>query len=355
MVPTSTTLHVPPRSLVAYELPILTSSTESAVAALGGPAALEAVTSALPQSAVAYLRPADVFSHGITGRREPEPCGFLLRLMPETEPGGAGIGTWRPTIIGRVSTSYAFDAAADFQFTGSSAVACPNFPVLISHPATSAQRLSDSCTGFAVPPAEFVDPRALTAVNRRDPRGCLRVAAPDGATLNAGRAALELLGSAHEDFRVPSEGGTQDVSRVDDSAVPPDDASMLNAYFGECQPGCRCSTVLPHILVYLSCPQTWGHPSLSRPYPFLAPRLITRARSPLLNSSEEHSQCGQCGQMWASRSFLPPRSPSTTGSLYPPLPTLCASVHSRRPGFASGLILERRLSLGYTNTWRSSA
>lgn len=235
MVPTSTNLHVPHRSLVAYELPIITSSTDSAVAALGGPAALDAATSVLPPSVVAYLRPADVFSHGITGRREPEPCGFLLRLVPETAPEGAGSGRWRPTIVGRVSTSYAFDAAADFQFMGSSAVACPDFSALGAQPATGAHRLPDSCTGFAVPPAEFVDPKALTAVNRRDPRGCLRVATLDGAsTVNAASAALELLGSANDDFRVPSEGGTQDVPRVDASAAPPDDASMLSAYFGEC-------------------------------------------------------------------------------------------------------------------------
>lgn len=214
-------VRAPARSLVSFELPVVTSSTATAVSVVGGSSALREITSALPTSAIAYLRPEDVFCHGVVGRRELADSSLLLRLTPPAAAGGA----WLPTIVGQVTTTYAFDSVADFQFLGASAASCPNF-------SAQAESLAGATPGFAVPPAEFVTTTALSVAMRRDPRVYLKVSS--GAAAHAPVPATGAAEEAGDDGASGDEDAGQALALVKPSKLLGSDFSMLNAYFGEC-------------------------------------------------------------------------------------------------------------------------
>ena len=168
----SAVLRTPRCSLVAFELPVITSSTATAVAVAGGVAAIQRVASTLPSTAIAYLRPDDIHSHGIVGKKNESQLNLLLRLTPNSTTGGP----WMPEIVGRIATTYTFNGAADFQYINSSAASCQDYSLLGPVERTtecnpsSNSGLPGSYGGFSVPPAEFVSPVIFTSSLRRDPK-----------------------------------------------------------------------------------------------------------------------------------------------------------------------------------------
>jgi hypothetical protein len=194
-------------SFVAFELPVLTTSRERAVATLGGPVALQRVVSTLPATAVAYLRPSDPFCHGISGERKSCSSSVLLRLSPSEKSGGAR--TWSPSIIGLASNVYSFDGLADFQFTGSSAAPCDRFSLESAGSLSHDGPKRPGLLGFAVPPAQFV-----------------AQAPSSGAYLKRlSRLFSQQPSSATIDRRFPSS----QADRISSGLMPPETAAEVNA------------------------------------------------------------------------------------------------------------------------------